>query len=137
MILAADGGTSWSAMSGIPLVPVMDLVYSAPNSMVIAATYGRGMYRLRVGTQSAVLRGDVDGDNAVTDFDAYLILLALIGEASSHPMPRGDANCNGSTDETLTTLGDLCTVGAGICMRQGTVVCRADATGTNKQLAQG
>ncbi len=40
-----------------------------------------------------------------------------------------DNNCNGSSDETWPTKGQACTAGLGVCLRSGTLVCRADQTG--------
>jgi len=41
-----------------------------------------------------------------------------------------DDNCNGSTDETFTTLGNSCSVGVGACQRFGTTVCASSGTTT-------
>ncbi|MCC7386963.1 MAG: putative metal-binding motif-containing protein [Deltaproteobacteria bacterium] len=37
-----------------------------------------------------------------------------------------DDNCNGSTDEGFTNLGDACAAGAGACLRSGVYVCSTD-----------
>jgi hypothetical protein len=41
-----------------------------------------------------------------------------------------DDDCDGSTDEDFTDLGDACTAGVGVCEASGTMVCTADETGT-------
>ncbi|HUS32029.1 MAG TPA: MopE-related protein [Kofleriaceae bacterium] len=41
-----------------------------------------------------------------------------------------DDNCNGSADETFTTLGNSCSVGIGACQRFGTTVCAGNQTST-------
>lgn len=44
-----DGGQSWvRAGEGLPLVPVMDLVYQKATNTVVAGTFGRGLWRLRL-----------------------------------------------------------------------------------------
>ncbi|MEZ5059684.1 MAG: T9SS type A sorting domain-containing protein [Saprospiraceae bacterium] len=45
----ADGGVSWDLLSdGIPNVPILDLVFHQPTRTLVAATYGRSMYKLKV-----------------------------------------------------------------------------------------
>ena len=40
-------GNTWQPYgSGMPLVPVMDLVYNAVNRALVAATYGRGVWTI-------------------------------------------------------------------------------------------
>jgi len=100
---SADGGTTWvPGPAGIPMVPVRDLAYNANTGILVAATHGRGMYVLRVGATTPVLRGDVNRDGVVNAADALLIQKALIGQSLGGddsgpflPLPRGDANCNG------------------------------------------
>ena len=41
-----------------------------------------------------------------------------------------DNDCDGSTDEDFTDLGDACSVGVGECENSGNMVCTADETGT-------
>ncbi len=41
-----------------------------------------------------------------------------------------DNDCDGSADEIFTTLGQSCTVGKGICLNSGTIICKQDASGT-------
>jgi photosystem II stability/assembly factor-like uncharacterized protein len=45
----SDGGVTWSNMSGtLPHVMVVDLIRHAGDNALIAATYGRSMWRLRL-----------------------------------------------------------------------------------------
>jgi Sortilin, neurotensin receptor 3, len=45
-----DGGQTWqSERRNMPVVTVMDLVYHAKSGDLVAATYGRGIWRMRVG----------------------------------------------------------------------------------------
>jgi hypothetical protein len=48
-----------------------------------------------------------------------------------------DDNCNGQIDETFPTLGQACTVGVGICQRQGNLVCNTAQTGVTCSVAPG
>ena len=41
-----------------------------------------------------------------------------------------DNDCDSEIDEGFTGLGNLCTVGIGACLRQGSIVCSNDGTGT-------
>lgn len=41
-----------------------------------------------------------------------------------------DNDCNGTVDEWFPDLGNLCSVGFGMCQRQGFNVCSADGSGT-------
>jgi photosystem II stability/assembly factor-like uncharacterized protein len=93
----ATPGASWvGGPAGIPNVIVQDLIYVPGEHMVVAGTYGRGMFTYTVGGDAAVLRGDVNGDGKVDAFDALLIQQALVGTipASTTVYPRGDADCN-------------------------------------------
>ena len=94
---AASPGASFVAgPPGIPNVIVQDLIYAPGAKLLLAGTYGRGMFAYTVGGEAAVLRGDVNGDGKVDAFDALLIQQALIGSlpASTVVYPRGDADCN-------------------------------------------
>jgi hypothetical protein len=96
-----DGGVTWQpGPAGIPNVPIMDLVYQPAASLLVAGTYGRGMFTYAVGGSAAVLRGDVNGDGKVDAFDALLIQQALVASLplATSIFPRGDANCNGVID---------------------------------------
>jgi hypothetical protein len=48
-----------------------------------------------------------------------------------------DDNCNGSTDETFTGLGNSCSVGVGTCQRFGTTVCATNGTSTTCSVTAG
>jgi len=98
---SADNGASWTlGPGGMPNVIVQDLVYQSSTGTLIAGTYGRGMFAYNVGTQTAVLRGDVNGDGRIDAFDALLIQQSLVSSAPANTVvfPRGDANCNGALD---------------------------------------
>jgi hypothetical protein len=96
----ADGITWTPGPTGIPNVIIQDLVYQPAIHLLVAGTYGRGMFTYDVGTAAAVLRGDANGDGKIDAFDALLIQQTLVGSASSATAiyPRGDANCNGNID---------------------------------------
>ena len=98
---SADNGVTWGlGPSGLPNVVVQDLVYQPGAGVLIAGTYGRGMFAYDVGLQTAVLRGDANGDGKVDAFDALLIQQTLSGSSlpTTTLYPRGDANCNGRID---------------------------------------
>ena len=96
----ADGVTWTPGPTGIPNVIIQDLVYQPAIHLLVAGTYGRGMFAYDVGTSAAVLRGDANGDGKIDAFDALLIRQTLVGAASASTSiyPRGDANCNGNID---------------------------------------
>jgi Dockerin type I domain len=94
---ASSPGAVWGAApAGIPNVIVQDLIYVPAAKMVLAGTYGRGMYAYTVGGDAAVLRGDVNADGKVDAFDALLVQQALVGSVPAGIViyPRGDADCN-------------------------------------------
>jgi photosystem II stability/assembly factor-like uncharacterized protein len=97
-----DGGLTWTSMSqGLPGVVVEDLVYNPAQQLLVAATYGRGMFQYSLVNPLAVLRGDVNRDGKVDAFDALLIQQALVGIAMPSgikSLPAGDANCNNALD---------------------------------------
>jgi photosystem II stability/assembly factor-like uncharacterized protein len=97
-----DGGLSWTATpAGLPTVVVNDLHYNPTTRQLIAATYGRGLFKFSLANPAAVLRGDVNRDGTVNAADALLIQQALLGNAlpaATPPMPNGDATCNGTLD---------------------------------------
>ena len=82
--------------AGIPNVIVYDLISVPAANMVVAGTYGRGMFAYTVGGETPVLRGDVDASGTLDAFDALLIQQSLVGIApqSTVVYPRGDADCN-------------------------------------------
>jgi hypothetical protein len=50
---SSNGGTSWTFMgptSGMPNVPVFDLLFSPVDGCLTAFTYGRGAFKLNVGS---------------------------------------------------------------------------------------
>ena len=103
----ADGGATWKAgPAGLPNVIVQDIVYAPASNLVIAATYGRGMFTSTIGAEAAVLRGDVNADGKVDAFDALLIQQAIVGTLPSGTVayPRGDANCNGAVEASDVIL---------------------------------
>lgn len=90
-------GAGWTAApAGIPNVIVQDLIYVPGAKLVLAGTYGRGMFAYTVGGDVPVLRGDVDGNGSLDAFDALLIQQSLVGSAPVATIiyPRGDADCN-------------------------------------------
>jgi photosystem II stability/assembly factor-like uncharacterized protein len=110
----ADGGATWVlGPAGLPNVIIQDLVYQSSTGLLVAGTYGRGMFAYNVGTQSAVLRGDVNGDGRIDAFDALLVQQSLAGAApaSTQVFPRGDANCNGALDAADLVLTLRASVG--------------------------
>ena len=47
--MSGDGGTSWRNASGkLPPAMVVDLVYHTASKTLLAATYGRSIWRLRL-----------------------------------------------------------------------------------------
>jgi len=62
---------------------------------------------------------------------------AVAGTAVSELCNGRDDNCNGSTDETFTTLGQGCSVGVGVCARQGSNICNSAQTGVTCSVSAG
>lgn len=95
-----DGALWTPGPTGLPNVIIQDLVYQPAIHLLVAGTYGRGMFAYDVGGSSAVLRGDANGDGKIDAFDALLIQQTLVGAAPAGTAvyPRGDANCNGNID---------------------------------------
>jgi hypothetical protein len=89
----------------MPNVIVYDLVFQPAIGLLVAGTYGRGMFAYDLGAQTA-LRGDVNGDGKIDASDALLIQQAIVGSLPSTTTiyPRGDANCNGSIDAADVVL---------------------------------
>lgn len=97
VVQTSDDGATWTlGPVGMPTSIVQDLVWVPATSSVIASTYGRGMFSLKVGQSVAVLRGDIDLDGQVTANDAQLLQQSLVGVDISplQAYPRGDSNCN-------------------------------------------
>jgi len=123
---STDGGASWGTAVGIPNVIVNDVVYNSTNQLLIAATFGRGMFQVSLANPTAVLRGDVDRDATVNAADALLVLQSMVGTALPAPltpMPHGDANCNGKLETTdaliiLRAAVGLTTTGACVGTKQ-------------------
>ncbi len=104
---SVDNGITWTVgPTGMPNVIIYDLVYQPAIGLLVAGTYGRGMFAYDVGAQTATLRGDVNGDGKIDAADALLIQQALVGSlpSSTSIYPRGDANCNGSIDAADVVL---------------------------------
>ncbi|MHC4722339.1 MAG: MopE-related protein, partial [Planctomycetota bacterium] len=55
---------------------------------------------------------------------------AVAGSPVTEQCDGLDNDCDGSTDENFPSLGDVCTVGTGICQDSGLMVCTGDGTGT-------
>ncbi len=50
-----DLGEEWSSLgAGLPNVPIMDLTFHSPTRTLVAATYGRSMYRIEVGPSTGI-----------------------------------------------------------------------------------
>src|SRR4030095_17066818 len=83
----SDGGTTWSpGPAGLPNVIVQDLVYQPASNLLVAGTYGRGMFAYNVTPPAGVLRGDANADGRIDAADALLVQQALV--ASSHATTR-------------------------------------------------
>jgi photosystem II stability/assembly factor-like uncharacterized protein len=94
---APSPGASWIiGPAGIPNVIVQDLIYVPGANLLVAGTYGRGMFAYTVGGDAPVLRGDVNADGKLDAFDALLIQQSLVGTLPGSIViyPRGDADCN-------------------------------------------
>ena len=63
---------------------------------------------------------------------------SAVAGASTNELCNGlDDNCDGSTDENFPNKGATCTVGTGICQRQGNYVCNASGTGLDCSVTPG
>ena len=103
-----DGGLTWLSAS-LPNVVVHDLSYNPTTKQLVAATFGRGLFRYSLANPLAVLRGDVNRDGKVDAFDALLIQQALVGLQLDNGLmilPSGDSDCNTRLEavDVLVTL---------------------------------
>lgn len=103
-----DGGVTWIS-APLPNVVVHDLSYNPTTKQLVAATYGRGLFRYSLANPLAVLRGDVNRDGKVDAFDALLIQQALVGLQLDNGLmilPSGDSDCNTRLEavDVLVTL---------------------------------
>ena len=103
-----DGGLTWIS-APLPNVVVHDLSYNPTTKQLVAATYGRGLFRYSLANPLAVLRGDVNRDGKVDAFDALLIQQALVGLQLDNGLtilPSGDSDCNTRLEavDVLVTL---------------------------------
>ena len=120
----SSGGSSWSVgPAGLPNAIVYDLLYHPASKLLVAGTYGRGMWGYTVDGEPVVLRGDVNADGQVNSFDALLVQQALASAVSPSTAiyPRGDANCNGTIDAADVLLIMRASVGlstSGACVGQ-------------------
>ncbi|HKS07010.1 MAG TPA: dockerin type I domain-containing protein [Gemmatimonadaceae bacterium] len=111
------GAPPWVRVPGLPMVRTTDLIYQPRFNLVIAGTYGRGLWGLNIGTQSTVLRGDVDQNGVVNPADALLIQQAVSGQALPPALalfPYADANCDGTVSVTDAVLVLRFSVGASV-----------------------
>jgi photosystem II stability/assembly factor-like uncharacterized protein len=119
-----DGGVTWVS-APLPNVVVHDLSYNPETKQLVAATYGRGLFRYSLANPLAVLRGDVNRDGKVDAFDALLIQQALVGlqiDNGLTVLPQGDADCNArleAVDVLVTLRAAVGLTTAGACV--GTV----------------
>ena len=103
-----DGGLTWIS-APLPNVVVHDLSYNPTTKQLVAATFGRGLFRYSLANPLAVLRGDVNRDGKVDAFDALLIQQAIVGLQLDNGLtilPSGDADCNTRLEalDVLVTL---------------------------------
>src|SRR5581483_11834920 len=91
----ADGGTTWSALSsGMPKVAVFMLRYHNASKTLVAATHGRGMYKLDVSSDSS----------ASADIAASLSATAGPVTIRTPILYTGTVTNNGPNDATNVTL---------------------------------
>ncbi len=110
MFYTLDGGTTWrngTAPLGLPNVQVNTLKVVPGTGYLMAATYGRGMWRIRLPLTPA---GDVDRDGCVDDADLLAVLFAFGQTGSGLPE---DVNGDGAVDDAdllivLFAFGEGC-----------------------------
>lgn len=84
-----DSGTTWQAFdNGIPNVPVTDLHVDRPASLLIAATFGRGMYKVSI------------SGAAEPSVDLYL-RDSLLDTGERFPSPSNQPNPNDVADQVF------------------------------------
>jgi hypothetical protein len=114
------GGQWVNGPLGLPNVIVEDLIYVPGANMVLAGTYGRGMFAYTVGGETPVLRGDANGDGTIDAFDALIIQQALVGSlpVGTAVYPRGDADCNQAiqTADAVYVLRAAVGLGSSVCV---------------------
>jgi photosystem II stability/assembly factor-like uncharacterized protein len=96
MFYTLDGGATWrngTAPLGLPNVQVNTLKVVPGTGYLMAATYGRGMWRIRLPLTPA---GDVDGNGCVDDAD-LLAVLFIFGQSGAG-LPE-DVNRDGIVDD--------------------------------------
>lgn len=120
---STDAGVTWNMTpTGLPSVVVHDLSYNPTTKQLVAATFGRGLFKYSIAASTAVLRGDVNRDGTVNALDALLVQQALIGmpmPIGLTILPHGDANCDGKVDATDALIVLRASVGlttAGACV---------------------
>ncbi len=67
----------------------------------------------------------------VCGVDGTVVCNATPGNPVNELCDGKDNNCNGSTDETFSSLNASCSVGTGACARSGLNVCKADGSGVS------
>jgi photosystem II stability/assembly factor-like uncharacterized protein len=101
-----DGDSSWYRISvGLPKTPIMDVKLSGDGKWLVAATFGRSVWRLPLST--SVTTGGTSGGGAGGTVPATLSL-TLGGPASFGAFAAGvDGNYSASTTASVTsTAGD-------------------------------
>ena len=84
-----DGGTTWQAFdNGIPNCMITDLTIDRPASLLIAATFGRGMYKVSI------------AGAAEPAVDLYL-RDSILDTGERLPSPSNQPNPNDSTDQVF------------------------------------
>ncbi len=95
MFYTLDGGANWrngTQPLGLPNAQVNTLRVVPNTGYLMAATYGRGMWRIQL---PIVPVGDVNGDGCVDDSDLLIVLFAF-GQTGNHP---ADLDRNGIVDD--------------------------------------
>jgi hypothetical protein len=96
MFYTLVGGVTWrngTAPLGLPNVQINTLKVVPGTGYLMAATYGRGMWRIRLPLTPA---GDVNGDGCIDDADLLQVLFAFGQSGSGLPE---DVNRDGIVDD--------------------------------------